>query len=898
MSEVSLEEIVLAANAPTNSSAPTLSGSKLVPIPRGSVELKRDQTLEDFKASEASISNSQPSGSPRAAATRKSIDNVSDLTAAGVGLSHRVSVEIQSRSRNDIRQSIDDRQKKLQERVVSGAAIKGSSSAQGELNQMNAAKKVADIVVHSYSFAELSTILHTDITQGLTGSDAKTRLHRDGLNRLTPPKQTPWWIKLIKQLVGGFQLMLIGAAILCWVVANLSNPVDQQTNFLGYVLVIVVVVTGIFAFFQEAKSDKVMEGFNALTPSHCHVIRNGIVIECPAEELVVGDVVVVQFGEKVPADLRIIECSNLKVDNSSLTGEAEPLSRTVDMTHENPMESKNIAFYGTFFTEGSGKGVVFQTGDRTFLGTIASAAIGAAQPESTLQRELHYFVKSMACFAVGQGVIFFLIAVFAIKYPILQALIFAIGLITANVPEGLLPQLTIILTLAARRMKKINVLVKNLEIMETLGCITCIASDKTGTLTQNKMTVSHVYYGGAIHNSGGNAVSGAHYPVFEKENRDFTLLQASHSLLPHIPFTALNMLATNHRFLQRCATVCNRAVFVFDNGEIPDMNKIQMWKVHGDASESALIKFCHPISDIGEYRAQYKTVCSIPFNSTNKWQLSIHTTGDADHPHVLLIKGAPERIIKMCSHVHSSGELHPINHATLEAANFELGSRGERVLAFAEMALDKDKFPLGFQFDSDKINFPITNLHFCGLVSLIDPPREGVADAVLTCIKAGIKVVMVTGDHPVTARAIARSVNIMPGETIDEVAKRTGQDVSTIDKQSIDCIVVPGHLLPTYTEKDWEYALSRKQIVFARTMPQQKQDIVAHLQSMNHIVAVTGDGVNDSPALKKADVGVAMGIMGSDVAKEAAKVILMDDNFASIVHGIAEGRLIFDNLKK
>lgn len=667
--------------------------------------------------------------------------------------------------------------------------------------------------------------------------------------------------------------MLIGAAVLCWVVGNLSNPIDQQTNFLGYVLIVVVVVTGIFAFFQEAKSDKVMEGFKALTPSHCHVVRDGIVIECPAEDLVVGDIVSIQFGEKVPADLRIIQCSNLKVDNSSLTGESEPLSRTVDKTSDNPMETKNIAFYGTFFTEGSGKGVVFQTGDRTFLGSIASATISAVQPESTLQRELHFFVKSMAGLAIIQGIVFFLIAVFGIKYPMLQALIFSIGLITANVPEGLLPQLTIILTLAARRMKKINVLVKNLDIMETLGCTTCIASDKTGTLTQNKMTVSHVYYNGQIHNSGGSSVSGTAYPVFNQKSCDFFLLQ-------------------------RCATVCNRAVFVFQNGEQPDMNNIQNWKVHGDASESALIKFCHPLSDIGEIRATYQTVASIPFNSANKWQLSIHNTGDDEHPYIILIKGAPERIIKMCSHVYAHGELHPINSSAIEAANFELGSRGERVLAFAELPLDNSMFPLGFQFDTDKMNFPMTNLRFCGLISLIDPPREGVADAVATCIKAGIKVVMVTGDHPVTARAIARSVNIMPGETIDEIAKRTGQDLDLIDKQSVDCIVVPGHLLSSFTEDDWEYALSRKQIVFARTMPQQKQDIVAHLQSMNHIVAVTGDGVNDSPALKKADVGVAMGIMGSDVAKEAAKVILMDDNFASIVNGIAEGRLIFDNLKK
>lgn len=871
MSEISLEEIVVGAAATHRNSHSVIPN--IASIPRGSVELQRNQTLEEFQSTEVTKSSRrQASGSPRDSRAPHSVDEVAEITAAGVGLSHRISVEIQSRNSKHIRRSIDERQHKLQEHVASDSA-RSPTHARSELKQYQAAKKISNIVAHSYSFAELTTIFHSDLVNGLSVQDSKSRLLRDGPNTLTPPKQTPWWVKLILQLVGGFQLMLIGAAILCWVVGNLSNPIDQQTNFLGYVLITVVVVTGVFAYFQEAKSDKVMEGFKALTPSHCHVIRNGVVIECPAQELVVGDIVSIQFGEKVPADLRIIQSSNLKVDNSSLTGEAEPLSRTVDMTSENPMETKNIAFYGTFFTEGSGKGIVFQTGDRTFLGSIASATMGAAQPESTLQRELHYFVKSMAGLAILQGIIFFLIAVFGIKYPILQALIFAIGLITANVPEGLLPQLTIILTLAAGRMKKINVLVKNLEIMETLGCTTCIASDKTGTLTQNKMTVSHVYYNNQIHNSGGSAVSGTSYPVFDSKNRDFGLLQ-------------------------RCASVCNRAVFVFNNGEQPDLNNIQHWKVHGDASESALIKFCHPLSDIGELRAQYQPVVSIPFNSANKWQLSIHTTGNDEYPHILLIKGAPERIIKMCSHVHANGELHPIASSAIEAANFELGSRGERVLAFAELPLDKIKFPLGFQFDTDKMNFPTTNLHFCGLVSLIDPPREGVADAVATCIKAGIKVVMVTGDHPVTARAIARSVNIMPGETIDEIAIRTGQDVKTIDKQSVDCIVVPGHMLPSYTEDDWEYALSRKQIVFARTMPQQKQEIVAHLQSMNHIVAVTGDGVNDSPALKKADVGVAMGIMGSDVAKEAAKVILMDDNFASIVNGIAEGRLIFDNLKK
>jgi sodium/potassium-transporting ATPase subunit alpha len=272
------------------------------------------------------------------------------------------------------------------------------------------------------------------------------------------------------------------------------------------------------------------------------------------------------------------------------------------------------------------------------------------------------------------------------------------------------------------------------------------------------------------------------------------------------------------------------------------------------------------------------------------------------------MKGAPEKIAALCQHVWVNGQKVPININEIEERNLELGGRGERVLAFAELELPTDSFPLGFAFDTESKtpNFPVSGLTFCGLISLIDPPRPGVPEAVLTCQEAGIKVIMVTGDHPVTARAIARSVNIMPGKTAEELAKERGITVDAIlsnpaEKEKVECVVTPGHLLPHLTDDDWRYILSRKYIVFARTLPQQKQDIVGHLQSElggHHLVAVTGDGVNDSPALKKADTGIAMGIAGSDVAKEAADIILMDDNFASIVKGIAEGRLIFDNLQK
>jgi len=359
--------------------------------------------------------------------------------------------------------------------------------------------------------------------------------------------------------------------------------------------------------------------------------------------------------------------------------------------------------------------------------------------------------------------------------------------------------------------------------------------------------------------------------------------------------------------LQRVATVCNKTTFVFEAGETPDISKVANWKTLGDASESALVKFCHPLRDIVEFRSSLKQVAAIPFNSVNKWQLSVHEDREKNC-NVVLIKGAPEKIAALCQFLWMDGLKVQLNVEEIERRNLELGARGERVLAFAELELPSDQYPLGFAFDveSQSPNFPVSGLTFCGLISLIDPPRPGVPEAVLTCQEAGIKVIMVTGDHPVTARAIARSVNIMPGKTVEEIAKERGVRVDDIlsdasQKQAVDSVVTVGHTLALLSDQDWKYILSRKYIVFARTLPQQKQDIVARLQSElggSHIVAVTGDGVNDSPALKQANTGIAMGIAGSDVAKEAADIILMDDNFASIVRGVAEGRLLFDNLQK
>jgi len=355
--------------------------------------------------------------------------------------------------------------------------------------------------------------------------------------------------------------------------------------------------------------------------------------------------------------------------------------------------------------------------------------------------------------------------------------------------------------------------------------------------------------------------------------------------------------------LRRVAALCNRAEFKVGQDSVPILKR----EVNGDASEAALLK-CVELSEgkITEYRAQRKKVCEIPFNSTNKYQVSIHECEDKDVPgnHLLVMKGAPERILDRCSTILINGEERKLDDEWREAFNnayMELGGLGERVLGFCDFYLDKEKFPSGFPFDGEEVNFPLEGLRFVGLMSMIDPPRAAVPDAVTKCRSAGIKVIMVTGDHPITAKAIAKSVGIISegNETVEDIATRLNIPVTEVNPRDAKAAVVHGGELKDLAEEQLdEILMHHTEIVFARTSPQQKLIIVEGCQRMGAIVAVTGDGVNDSPALKKADIGVAMGIAGSDVSKQAADMILLDDNFASIVTGVEEGRLIFDNLKK
>jgi len=757
----------------------------------------------------------------------------------------------------------------------------GRGGAKQKEKDFNELKQELELDVHKVPIEELCRRFGSDKDRGLNSKQAEANVAKYGMNELTPPPTTPEWVKFCQCLFSGFSMLLWFGAILCFIAYGIQasafeEPPDDNL-YLGVVLTAVVTVTGIFSYYQESKSAKIMESFKNLVPQFARVYRDGKKVDLEAKMLTLGDIVEIQFGDRIPADVRVMESKGFKVDNSSLTGESEPQLRTPEYTHENPLETRNLAFFSTNAVEGTCKGIVVNIGDNTVMGRIAGLASGLDSGETPIAKEIAHFIHLITGVAVFLGVTFFIIA-FILGYHWLDAVIFLIGIIVANVPEGLLATVTVCLTLTAKRMAKKNCLVKNLEAVETLGSTSTICSDKTGTLTQNRMTVAHMWFDDNI------------------EEADTTESQTAK--------TSFDKNATGWKTLERVACLCNRSEFKSDaeNMKKPVLQR----EVNGDASEAAILK-CTELStgDVMAYRARNTKVCEIPFNSTNKYQVSVHETEDKSDPRYLIqMKGAPERILDRCSTIVVNGVDQPLDEHWKErfnAAYMDLGGRGERVLGFCDFKLDAEKFPKGFKFDADDANFPLENLRFVGLMSMIDPPRAAVPDAVMKCRSAGIKVIMVTGDHPITAKAIARSVGIISenNETVEDIANRLNIDVKDVNPRDAHAAVIHGGELKDVSEKELDDILMyHSEIVFARTSPQQKLIIVEGCQRMGAIVAVTGDGVNDSPALKKADIGVAMGIAGSDVSKQAADMILLDDNFASIVTGVEEGRLIFDNLKK
>ncbi len=628
------------------------------------------------------------------------------------------------------------------------------------------------------------------------------RLQRFGPNRLEQVAAKPMLIRLLGEVTHFFALILWLAAVLAFF-AEWKEP-GHGMGTLGYAVLSVIFINGLFSFWQEYRAEKALSALNSLLPREATALRAGVAVRLPVFELVPGDVVLLAAGDDVPADCKLIEAFGVRVNAANLTGESRPQSRHVGADEEN--EWRDILHAGTSLLSGEAKAIVYATGMNTEFGNIARLTQVTAEPPSPLQKEIARLSRWVALFALLLGIVFFAIGRL-IGLSFWENLLFAIGIIAANVPEGLLPTVTLALAMATQRMAKKRALVRHLSAVETLGAASVICSDKTGTLTQNIMSIGRIYHSGKLHDSGA------------------------------FPGPMQNVINNCHdlRLVER------------------DGKEMRM----GDPMEVALLK------GIPSGIARFKRIDEIPFDTERRRMSVICNTPKGIR---LFCKGAPESVLPLCSSVWSDGAMGSLDgdsRAKILAAQEEMAEQGQRVLAMAYRSLQKDEG----ERESDLV--------FAGLVGLIDPPREAVPDAIRKCHQAGIRVIMITGDHPHTARALARVIGL-------------AQDPQ----------VVTGERLGRMSDAELNLLLDEPELIFARTAADQKLRIVESLQSKGEIVAVTGDGVNDAPALKRADVGIAMGISGSDVAKESADIILLDDNFASIVEAIEEGRAVYDNLRK
>ncbi|XP_026762448.2 LOW QUALITY PROTEIN: sodium/potassium-transporting ATPase subunit alpha-like [Galleria mellonella] len=708
--------------------------------------------------------------------------------------------------------------------------------------RLSVLKKEIQTDMHLIPLKDLFVLLGTDPVQGLTSTRAAELLEYYGPNTLTPATQYGWPKVLFKSLCTGFSILIWLGASLCliaYLIEISTKPNASSDNlYLGCVLIAVDVICGLFSFYQNYKSSKIMKTFNNMIPQYSNCIRDGVLnSETQVHDLVKGDLVQVKIGDVVPADIRIINSKGFKVDNSSLTGESVAVPRSNSEGTANILESPNVAFFSTQCVEGWALGVVMCCGDLTALGRVAGLAARLQPAPSPLSREIIRFMRYVSAWALLLG-LFIAGSSIVLGYPFMQTTVFVIGIIVANVPEGLQPTITAALTLTAQHMIKKNCLVKNLEAIEALGACTTICSDKTGTLTENKMCVQHIW------------MANASYFVMEPE---------FNSLIQHnLAF----------RDLKNCGALCSTAT-INTTGEI-----------HGDASETAILNFFGKYDDLKSIRKILPKVAEIPFNSVNKYQVSVHLNS-VTSTYLVVMKGAPECILTRCTTIALEKKDASLTTEIRKAADTacdNLANTGERILAFADLILDPAKYPLNYNFDTDNLNFPLEKLRLLGIMGLMDPPRKEVRRSIERVREAGVRVMMITGDHPATARAIALEVGIATTENCHVL---TGSDLRNMTPD----------LLNWTLEKHYE-------IVFARTSPTQKLQIVEACQRSGGVVAVTGDGVNDAPALRRADIGISMGITGSQVSKQTADIILMDDNFATIVTGIEEGRKIFDNLKK
>jgi len=683
---------------------------------------------------------------------------------------------------------------------------------------------------HSY---DVSTVFQKlDCSEnGLTQETANLRLNQYGENRLQPVKRQGPLARFLLQFHNVLIYVLLVAG---FITLYLGHLVDSAVIF-G-----VVVINAVIGFIQEGKSEKALDAIRHLLSHHAMVKRDGSFVKLPAEQLVPGDIVLIQSGDKVPADLRLFKTRELRIEEAMLTGESAPVDKLTKAVEEHVSigDRKCLAFSGTLVAYGQGQGVVVATADNTELGRISGLLREVQTLTTPLLRQMATFAQWLTIAIVALATLTFFYGVFLKGYEAGEMFLAAVGLAVAGIPEGLPAIMTITLALGVQSMAKKNAIIRRLPAVETLGSVTVICSDKTGTLTRNEMTAQSIATGSGIFD-----VSGVGYDphgTFSLNNSD---------ILPE-QFPLLREVA-------QASMLCNDATLKKHKDH---------WVMHGDPTEGALISLAMKAGlDQKITNENFPRTDIIPFESKHRFMATLH------HDHsghgFIYVKGAPENVIDMCHLQRMRGQDVPIDKSFWDNVMHTMANRGQRLIALAFRPLPVEQQSLSFQ---DVQN----SLTLLGVIGISDPPREEAIEAVRHCQSAGIRVKMITGDHAVTASAIGMQMGIGDGNA--------AIDGTELDQYSPDelCNVV------------------HRSDVFARVSPEQKLQLVTALQANGEVVSMTGDGVNDAPALKRADVGVAMGLKGTEVAKEAAEMVLTDDNFASIERAIEEGRTVYDNLKK
>ena len=680
---------------------------------------------------------------------------------------------------------------------------------------------------------------------GLSDSEAHSRLMRHGPNEISEARGKPLTHKFMVNLTHPMAILLWSASVMAYI----GRMPQLAVAILG-----VIIINAVFSFWQEYRAERTTKELKKLIPQYARVIRDGIEKQVFASKVVPGDIVVLSEGDRIPADGRVVKNFSMLTDESALTGESRPVTKTSQPValklSRSPYELPNLVFGGTNLVSGSGVAVIFSTGMSTQFGRIAQLTETVEEEQSPLQRELRRVTFMVTLIAIAVGIVVFLAAL-SLGRAVTESFLFAIGMIVAFVPEGLLPTVTLSLAISMQRMARRRAVIKKLSSVETLGCTTVICTDKTGTLTCNAMTVTRVWVKGADIKVTGTGYSpqGSFLSTTDK--------------YPVEGDSDLQLLLT-------AAMTCNNARLV------PPTDQQRKWSILGDPTEGALMVAALKAGIT--YPPQSNRVALLPFDSRRKRMSVIveqncQGTPKSEQTHLrAFVKGAPAELLALCGTIVADGKVLPFEEDDRSKIRQQIdryAQDGLRVLGIAY----RDLSNYSEKMTAENVEIEMT---FLGLAAMMDPPRPEVEEAIGKCKQAGIRVLMLTGDYGLTAESIARRLGIASGRA----RIVTGEEIESLTDESLQAI------------------LREENLIFARINPENKLRIVNALQALNNIVAMTGDGVNDAPALKRADIGVAMGISGTDVAKEAADMIVTDDNFASIVSAVEEGRAVYNNIKK